>query len=68
MLAIILWFFGTTVIGLPIVFGIILYRGFCLGYTIAVVTSILWEFQKEYYLRVLHYYYQIFYLFQHYLH
>ena len=41
MLAIILWFFGTTVIGLPIVFGIILYRGFCLGYTIAVVTSIL---------------------------
>ena len=41
MLVIILWFFGTTVIGLPIVFGIILYRGFCLGYTIAVVTSIL---------------------------
>lgn len=28
-------FFGTTVIGIPIVFGIILYRGFCLGYTIA---------------------------------
>ena len=30
-----LWFFGTTVIGLPIVFGIVLYRGFCLGYTIS---------------------------------
>lgn len=41
LLAVVLWFFGTTVIGLPIVFGIILYRGFCLGYTIAVVTSVL---------------------------
>ncbi|MFR0922426.1 MAG: stage II sporulation protein M [Clostridia bacterium] len=30
ILAITLWFFGTTVIGIPIVFGIILYRGFCL--------------------------------------
>ena len=35
ILAVALWFFGTTVIGIPIVFGIILYRGFCLGYTIA---------------------------------
>lgn len=30
-----LWFAGTTIIGIPIVFGIILFRGFCLGYTIA---------------------------------
>ena len=30
-----LWFFGTTLIGIPIVFGIILYKGFCLGYTIS---------------------------------
>ena len=36
LLAIALWFFGTTVIGIPIVFGIVLYRGFCLGYTISV--------------------------------
>lgn len=36
LLAVILWFFGTTVIGLPVVFGVVLYRGFCLGYTIAV--------------------------------
>lgn len=35
ILAITLWFFGTTVIGIPVVFGIILYRGFCLGYTIS---------------------------------
>lgn len=36
VLAITLWFFGTTVIGIPVVFGMIVYRGFCLGYTIAV--------------------------------
>jgi stage II sporulation protein M len=30
-----LWFAGTTIIGIPIVFGIIVFRGFCLGYTIA---------------------------------
>lgn len=34
-LVILLWFAGTTIIGSPIVFGIILFRGFCLGYTIA---------------------------------
>lgn len=34
-LAILLWFVGSTVIGIPIVYGIIAYRGFCLGYTIA---------------------------------
>ena len=36
-----IWFFGTTVIGLPIVFGLILYRGFILGYTIASCISIM---------------------------
>lgn len=40
-LAVTLWFFGTTVIGIPVVFGIILYRGFCLGYTIATITTIM---------------------------
>lgn len=35
ILAVTLWFFGTTVIGIPVVFGIILYRGFCLGYSIS---------------------------------
>ena len=30
-----LWFAGTTIIGIPIVLGIILIRGFSLGYTIA---------------------------------
>lgn len=41
LLAITLWFFGTTVIGIPVVFGIVLYRGFCLGYTIAICISIM---------------------------
>lgn len=41
LLAVIIWFFGTTVIGIPVVFGMILYRGFCLGYTIAVCISVM---------------------------
>ena len=40
-LAIFIWFFGTTVIGIPIVFAIILYRGFCLGYTISLCITIM---------------------------
>ncbi len=40
-LAVVLWFFGTTVIGIPVVFGIVLYRGFCLGYTISACISMM---------------------------
>ena len=40
-LAIMIWFFGTTVIGIPIVFAIVLYRGFCLGYTISLCITIM---------------------------
>ena len=39
--ALIIWFFGTTVIGIPIVFGLILYKGFSLGYTISICISIM---------------------------
>lgn len=39
--AVLIWFFGTTVIGLPIVFGLVLYRGFCLGYTVSSFIAIL---------------------------
>lgn len=35
LLAITLWFVGSTVIGIPIVYGIIAYKGFCLGYTVS---------------------------------
>ena len=41
LIAIILWFFGTTVIGIPVVFGLVMYRGFCLGYTIAISITIM---------------------------
>ena len=40
IIASLIWFFGTTVIGIPVVFGLVIYRGFCFGYTISVcVTS-----------------------------
>ncbi len=35
LLAIIIWFAGTTIIGLPAVLGLILFRGFSLGFTIS---------------------------------
>ena len=37
-LAIIIWLAGTTIIGMPVVLGLILFRGFCLGYTISAIT------------------------------
>lgn len=40
-LAIFLWVMGSTVIGIPIVYLTLLFRGFCLGYTISsIVLSI----------------------------
>jgi len=41
MLALIMWFVGSTVIGIPVVLGIVWYRGFCLGYTIAALIAIM---------------------------
>lgn len=41
ILALIMWFAGSTVIGIPIVLGLICYRGFCLGYTISALIAIL---------------------------
>lgn len=34
----ILWFMGSTVIGIPLVYGEIGYKGFCLGYTASAIT------------------------------
>lgn len=45
LFALVIWFFGTTVIGIPVVFGAVLYRGFCLGYTVAVCISIMGLFK-----------------------
>ena len=36
-LVIILWFMSSTVIGIPIVYGMVGYKGFCMGYTISSV-------------------------------
>ncbi len=36
-----IWFFATTIIGIPIVFGIVAHRGFCLGYTISSIISLM---------------------------
>ena len=36
-----IWFFATTIIGIPIVFGIVIHRGFCLGYTISSIISLM---------------------------
>ena len=38
LLAVIIWLAGTTIIGMPIVLGLILFRGFCLGFTISSIT------------------------------
>lgn len=40
ILTLIIWFIGSTIIGIPIVFGIIAFRGFCLGYTISGLTVV----------------------------
>jgi stage II sporulation protein M len=37
ILALVIWFIGSTVIGIPIVYLIICARGFCLGYTISAI-------------------------------
>ena len=41
ILVFIMWFAGSTVIGIPIVLGIVMYRGFCLGYTVSALIAIL---------------------------
>lgn len=35
--AFILWFMGCTIIGIPIVYALIVYKGFSLGYTISII-------------------------------
>ena len=38
ILALIIWIAGTTVIGVPIVLAVILFRGMCLGYTVSAIS------------------------------
>lgn len=41
LLTIGLWLAGTTIFGMPVVLGIVLYRGFCLGATISSLNMVL---------------------------
>ncbi len=41
LLVLIMWFAGSTVIGIPLVLGIVAFRGFCLGYTVSALVAIL---------------------------
>lgn len=36
-----LWFIGSTVIGIPIVYAIVAYKGFCLSYSISAILAVL---------------------------
>ena len=36
-----MWFIGSTVIGVPIVFGIVIFRGFCIGYAVSSSLAVL---------------------------
>ena len=36
-----LWFIGSTVIGIPIVYAIVAYKGFCLSYSISTILAVL---------------------------
>ena len=40
LLVLFMWFVGSTVIGIPLVLGMVAFRGFCLGYTISSAISI----------------------------
>ena len=38
-IAVILWFLGSTVIGFPMIYVVICYKGYCIGYTISSVIA-----------------------------
>ena len=41
ILIITIWLLGSTVIGIPIVMGIVLFRGFCIGYSVSAIIATL---------------------------
>ena len=41
ILIISMWFIGSTVVGIPIVFGIVIFRGFCIGYAVSSAIAVL---------------------------
>jgi stage II sporulation protein M len=39
IIALLLWFLGLSVIGIPIIYLIIVYKGYCIGYTISAIIA-----------------------------
>lgn len=48
-IGVVLWLFGTTVIGLPIVFGIVFYKGFSLRFYNIIFFKSIWNDQRNYF-------------------
>ena len=48
-LVLIIWIAGSTIIGIPLIYVITSYKGFCIGYTISAIISSL-GFWKRYYI------------------
>lgn len=63
VLAIFLWFMGSTIIGISIVYLTVCFRGFCLGYTISSIVMTLRSTEKEHCFFFQIYCFKIFYLF-----
>lgn len=63
VLAVFLWFMGSAVIGISIVYLTVCFRGFCLGYTISSIIMTLRYTGKGHYFFFLIYYFKTFYLF-----
>lgn len=41
ILILVMWLLGSTVVGIPIVIGIVLFRGFCIGYSVSAIIATL---------------------------
>lgn len=41
VLLVVMWLLGSTVIGIPIVMGVVLFRGFCIGYSVSAIIATL---------------------------
>ena len=63
VLAVFLWFMGSTIIGISIVYLTVCFRGFCLGYTISSIVMTLRSSEKEHCFFFQIYCFKIFYLF-----
>ena len=47
-MVLIIWIAGTTIIGIPLIYVITSYKGFCIGYTISAIVSSLGVWKRNY--------------------